>query len=131
MSRFNLDRDLCNMGKDHLTGDLVSEKLVLTPGFYYHYKRPKDAKSVTENAYEVLGIGKESENKALVVVYRSLHHPPKVDAEGNLATFWVRPLEIFAGKVRHEGCAVLRFRKIEDKETIKELVRARDKMYPR
>jgi len=61
------------------------------PGIYRHYKG---------NSYKVLGVAKHSETEEKLVVYQALY------GERGL---WVRPLEMFRGKVRFQGEEVQRF----------------------
>ncbi|GAB3018804.1 DUF1653 domain-containing protein [Bowmanella dokdonensis] len=63
----------------------------VVPGRYRHYKG-KD--------YQVVGVARHSEDESLLVVYRPLY------GDGAL---WVRPLEMFTGKVEVEGRLVDRF----------------------
>lgn len=71
----------------------------LETGVYQHYKGGK---------YLVLGVAKHSETKEDVVVYVTLY-------ENDMASMWVRPLEMFTENVVHEGETVPRFRKVEEK----------------
>jgi hypothetical protein len=64
---------------------------MIQTGMYRHYKG---------NTYQVLGVAKHSETEEHLVVYRALY------GEFGL---WVRPLEMFCGKVEVGGKSVPRF----------------------
>ena len=67
-------------------------------GVYQHYKGGQ---------YEVLGIGKHSENEELFVVYRPLYvHDEQID-------FWIRPFRMFTEMVMVDGKEVPRFKRID------------------
>jgi len=63
----------------------------LKAGRYRHYKG---------NLYEVLGVARHSETEEYLVVYRCLY--------GDFS-LWVRPLDMFLGKVAVEGREIPRF----------------------
>lgn len=63
----------------------------LKAGRYRHYKG---------NLYEVLGVARHSETEEYLVVYRCLY--------GDFS-LWVRPLDMFLGKVDVEGGEMPRF----------------------
>ncbi len=63
----------------------------LKAGRYRHYKG---------NLYEVLGVARHSETEEYLVVYRCLY--------GDFS-LWVRPLDMFLGKVVVEGREIPRF----------------------
>ncbi len=65
-------------------------------GTYQHYKGMK---------YLVLGTAKHSETLEDLVVYVSLY-------ENDLASLWVRPLEMFLEQVEVDGKMMARFEKI-------------------
>lgn len=66
-------------------------------GVYQHYKGMK---------YLVLGVAKHSETKEDLVVYVTLY-------ENDMASMWVRPLEMFLENVEVDGQSMPRFRKID------------------
>ncbi len=65
-------------------------------GIYQHYKGGK---------YLVLGVAKHSETKEDLVVYVTLY-------ENDMASMWVRPLDMFAENVTVDGKNMPRFKKI-------------------
>lgn len=75
----------------------------IVPGVYRHFKG---------NKYEVLGVAKHSETEEPLVVYRALY------GEGGL---WVRPLEMFVGRVDKgkypDASQEFRFELVRDKGT--------------
>ena len=70
----------------------------IKPGKYQHFKGKK---------YEVIGVGRDSETLAEVVIYKALYR----SGFGENA-LWVRPLDNFMQKVEKEGKELLRFKKI-------------------
>ena len=86
------------------------------PGFYYHHKHdPKG--EITNYAYEVIGVGMDTESREFNVIYRPLYQNTFLGK----AQYCIRPYEIFIGQVEKGGKMVPRFVKIEDKEVIEEL----------
>lgn len=79
--------------KKEKSGNIESK---IKPGKYRHYKGKE---------YEVIGIGKDSEILADVVIYRGLY---KSDEFGD-NPLWSRPIESFLEKVDVDGKEVLRF----------------------
>lgn len=69
---------------------------MVKPGMYRHYKG---------NLYEVIGIARHSEDESELVVYR-----PQYGERG----LWVRPLSMFAEKVRINEQWVDRFARIDE-----------------
>ncbi len=63
-------------------------------GLYRHYKGGE---------YEVLGLARDSETLADMVMYRALYGDRDV---------WVRPLIMFQSEVLVDGCRVPRFKRI-------------------
>ena len=68
------------------------------PGRYRHYKGKE---------YQVIGIAKHSENLENYVVYRALY------GDGQL---WIRPSEMFLGRITVDGRKIARFEYLGDKE---------------
>ena len=68
--------------------------------YYRHFKGGK---------YKLLGIAKDSETQAKMVVYQALY------GEGEL---WVRPYEMFFGTVERDGKVMQRFTKISEEEAL-------------
>ena len=99
-------------------------------GFYYHYKHEPDG-SVSNYAYEVVGVGCHTEDNcrpedANMVVYRPLYES-SVYAAGKL--FDLRPLDMWMGNVSKDGESIPRFRKITDSAIVAELSAIRNRMY--
>jgi hypothetical protein len=67
----------------------------IEPGIYEHYKG---------NRYEVIGVGKDTETEADVVIYRPLY-------ESDVA-YWVRPYSMFIDTVVVDGVTISRFKKV-------------------
>jgi hypothetical protein len=92
-------------------------------GFYYHYKHTGD--SVNNYAYEVIGVGRNTEENTFTVLYRPLYEsdwmPP--------ADFQSRPLDMFMGQVEKEGKTFPRFSKITDQKIVAELLEIKRSMY--
>lgn len=85
-------------------------------GFYIHYKH--DPKGEVNNyIYEVVGIGRNTEDKTLTVLYRPMYTSdwmPPADLQS-------RPLDMFNEEVEKDGVMVPRFARITDPEKIEEL----------
>ena len=93
-------------------------------GFYYHYKHDPHG-AFNNYSYEVIGIGRNSEEKTLTVLYRPLY-----ENEWLLpADYQSRPLEMFMETVEKEGKTMPRFTQIVDSEIIARLTEIRDRMY--
>jgi hypothetical protein len=67
----------------------------IEPGVYEHFKGKK---------YEVLGVALHSETQEPLVVYKPLYE--------SIATYWVRPYEMFVETVEKDGKTFPRFKKI-------------------
>lgn len=93
-------------------------------GFYYHYKHDP-LQSVQNYAYEVLGIGRDTETEANSVLYRPLY----ASTYFNGTDASVRPYEMFTGTVEKDGVQVPRFSLITDKAVLDELTKIRKEMY--
>jgi hypothetical protein len=93
-------------------------------GFYIHYKHTTSGLPYNY-IYEVVGIGRNTEEKTYTVMYRPLYEndwmPP--------ADFQSRPLDMFLEEVENEGVKIPRFKLITDPVLIKELENVRNKMY--
>ena len=68
--------------------------------YFRHFKGGK---------YRLLAIGRDSETLAPVVVYQALYGDRDV---------WVRPYEMFFGKVVRDGVEIDRFREISTQEAL-------------
>lgn len=92
-------------------------------GLYYHYKHTND--SVNNYAYEVIGVGRNTEENTFTVLYRPLYEsdwmPP--------ADFQSRPLDMFMGNVEKEGKVFPRFSQITDPEVVTKLLEIKRRMY--
>ena len=100
-------------------------------GFYYHYKHDPNG-PVNNYAYEVIGVGRHTENNCaredrLMVIYRPLYEEATVFREGKL--FDLRPLDMFMEDVEKDGRKIPRFRKVTHDETIAHLGATMVKMY--
>jgi hypothetical protein len=67
----------------------------IAAGRYRHYKGGE---------YEVIGVARHSETLEVVVVYRPLY---------NASGLWVRPYEMFVGRVEIDGKIMPRFAKLD------------------
>lgn len=93
-------------------------------GYYYHYKH--DPQGPFNNySYEVIGIGRNTEEKTFTVLYRPLYEsdwmPP--------ADFQSRPFDMFIGEVEKNGKTVPRFQLITDIEIVSKLDAIKMQMY--
>jgi hypothetical protein len=73
--------------------------VTIKPGIYEHYKG---------NRYEVIGVGKDTETEADVVIYRPLYESD--------VHYWVRPYAMFMETVTVDGQTVPRFKKVNSHE---------------
>jgi len=94
-------------------------------GFYYHFKHDLEG-PVGSYAYEVMGVGRGTEDDAYVVVYRPLYD----NTWHENADFSVRPIEMFIDTVEREGKVMKRFRLVTDAETIASLEALSQERYP-
>lgn len=92
-------------------------------GFYYHYKHTED--SINNYAYEVIGVGRNTEENTFTVLYRPLYESDWMKP----ADYQSRPLEMFLENVTKEGKTFPRFVKITDEKIIEELQRIKKEMY--
>lgn len=93
-------------------------------GFYVHYKHVPNGEPYNY-VYEVVGVGRNTEDKTYTVLYRPLYKndwmPP--------ADFQSRPLDMFLEEKEKDRVKVPRFKLITDPALIKELENVRNKMY--
>lgn len=75
-------------------------------GKYRHYRNRK--------LYEILAVGRHTENMEPVVVYKGLY---TCDTFGP-NPIWIRPVSMFMETVDHEGTQVPRFEFIESAECV-------------
>jgi hypothetical protein len=101
---------------------------VVPPGFYYHYKRDTAA-DVDVGAYEVLGVGVNSETEDLEVEYRPIYKEGAMFLREKSARCFHRKLLNFLDKVRKGNGLVQRFTRITDEDTINRLEYFRDQYY--
>ena len=106
-------------------------KQVPEVGFYYHYKHDA-VRGIRDYAYEVLGVGMQTEEHApeeffYEVVYRPLYDDSLIYKAGKF--FDLRPLAMWMGEVTVDGIAKPRFTRITDQDQIKDLELARMEMY--
>ncbi len=73
---------------------------MISKGIYKHYKGGE---------YEVMRVGRDSENLELVVIYRALYESEEFGPNA----IWVRPLKMFEEKVVVDGVKQPRFRKVD------------------
>jgi hypothetical protein len=69
---------------------------------YRHYKH-------ADQFYEIIGIGKDTETKEDVVIYRAQYDSPEFGPK----PFWVRPLAMFMETVVVDGKTVPRFERVD------------------
>jgi hypothetical protein len=93
-------------------------------GFYVHYKHDPNGKPYNY-IYEVVGVGRNTEEKTYTVLYRPLYAndwmPP--------ADFQSRPLEMFVENVVVDGVEKPRFTHITDPALIATLKSVKKEMY--
>lgn len=93
-------------------------------GFYIHYKH--NSSGVLYNyMYEVVGIGRNTEDKTYTVLYRPLYENdwiPPADLQS-------KPLDMFLEDIEKDGVKLPRFQLITDSNLIVELKNVKKKMY--
>jgi hypothetical protein len=72
--------------------------------------RPGRYKHIKGKFYEVIGVGKHTETKEDLVIYRALYSDPEF---GNNA-LWVRPKAMFLEEVVRDGVKFPRFKFVGD-----------------
>ncbi|MEK7628218.1 MAG: DUF1653 domain-containing protein [Patescibacteria group bacterium] len=93
-------------------------------GFYRHYKHDPDS-SPYNYMYEVIGVGRNTEDKMLMVLYRPLYKNEWMAP----ADYNARPLDMFMGTVEKDGKMVPRFTHLTNPDLVAELVVVRSHMY--
>ncbi|MEI6316841.1 MAG: DUF1653 domain-containing protein [bacterium] len=93
-------------------------------GFYYHFKHNPDI-SISDHAYEIIGVSKNTEDESASVVYRPLY----TNDWYKDFDFSNRPLSMFIDKKELNGEMIPRFQKITDPEIIAKLAEIRNVMY--
>ena len=102
----------------------MTETQLPKKGFYVHYKH--DANGLEHNyMYEVVGVGKNTEDSTLTVLYRPLYRNEWM-APADLMS---RPLGMFFESVEWKGVMTPRFSEITDQALLAELTKARDEIY--
>jgi hypothetical protein len=94
-------------------------------GFYVHYKHDPNGEAYNY-IYEVVGVGRNTEEKTYTVLYRPLYKNdwmPPADLQS-------RPLGMFMETVEKDGVTIPRFKQISDPQLIQELKAIRNEMYP-
>jgi len=92
-------------------------------GFYYHYKHDSN-KGVSDHAYFVLGVAKDTEDDCEEDFRYEVIYQPLYDLSeflGEKIDLCKRPLEMFMDTKEVDGKMIERFQKINDLETIKKL----------
>ncbi len=103
---------------------MEAPKEIPQTGFYYHYKH--DPKGEFNNfVYEVIGLGRNTEEKTYTVLYRPVYENDWLAP----AVLQSRPYENFMEKVLKDGVEVPRFELITDEGVILKLEEIRDRMY--
>ncbi len=93
-------------------------------GFYRHYKH--DPKGPAFNyTYEVVGIGRNTEEGTLTVLYRPLYDSTWMSP----ADYQSRPLEMFVGDVTKDGKTFPRFVRITDPAIVRKLEMVRSEKF--
>lgn len=93
-------------------------------GFYIHYKH--NPSGVLYNyMYEVVGMGRNTEDKTYTVLYRPLYENDWMSP----ADLQSRPLGMFLEFIEKDGVKVPRFQLITDINLIAELENIKKKMY--
>ncbi len=99
-------------------------------GFYYHYKHEPHG-PVNNYAYEVIGVGVNTEDDcrpedASSVIYRPLYEPSIYDA-GKF--FYLKALQLWMSDKVVDDISFPRYKEITDPEVILELTEIKRKMY--
>lgn len=93
-------------------------------GFYYHYKH--DPRGEFNNyVYEVIGLGRNTEEKTYTVLYRPIYKNEWMSP----AAYQSRPYDMFFEKVIKDGKEMPRFELITDGELISKLEEVREVLY--
>ena len=75
----------------------------LKTGVYKHYKG---------QLYEVIDVALHTETYEKMVVYKALYETPDLTEEYGQEPLFVRPYEMFVGRVEVDGFEVSRFKKV-------------------
>jgi hypothetical protein len=93
-------------------------------GYYYHYKHDPQG-SFNNYSYEVIGIGRNTEEKTFTVLYRPLYENDWMKP----ADYQSRPLDMFVENVTKDEITIPRFQLITDPEIISKLEAIKLEMY--
>lgn len=93
-------------------------------GFYVHYKHDKEGPAYNY-MYEVVGIGRNTEEKTYTVLYRPLYENSWMQP----ADYQSRPLPMFVEDIVKDGVTTPRFTRITDEGLISKLREAKAKLY--
>jgi hypothetical protein len=85
-------------------------------GFYFHYKHDP-AGDLHNYTYEVIGVGRHTEDHSLTVLYRPLYQNDWLAP----ADYCSRPLEMFMGEVEIDGVTKSRFTRITSPKQLRAL----------
>lgn len=102
------------------------------PGFYYHYKHDP-AGPLNNYAYEVLGVGCDTEGdwetpEAYMVIYRPLYEESPSYRAGRL--WYLRPVGMFMDDVQKDDAPPMpRFHRVMNPEILAEFTKLRKEMY--
>lgn len=97
---------------------------MIQKGFYFHFKRDKNG-DLGNYAYEVIGVGLNTETRTESVIYRPLYKSEHLDSHD----LYIRPLNMFEEFVMVNNNQVKRFELVTDPELINKLIEIRGKMY--
>jgi hypothetical protein len=93
-------------------------------GFYIHYKHDPSGEPYNF-MYEVIGIGRNTEEKTYTVLYRPLYKNTWMKP----ADYQSRPFDMFIDTVEKDGENIPRFTLITDTNLIANLEKVRKEMY--
>lgn len=93
-------------------------------GFYIHYKHDPSG-PLNNYIYEVVGIGRNTEDKTYTVLYRPVYENDWMTP----ADLQSRPLDMFLDTVEKDGASIPRFDLITDMDKISELRQISGRMY--
>ncbi len=100
-------------------------------GFYYHYKHDPQ-QGINDHAYEVMGIGHDTEIDGLEASAKVMYRPIYNQVVYQAGKHWdLRKVSMFMDKDFEKDGKIIpeRFKKITDDKIIAELTKIRDEMY--
>jgi hypothetical protein len=89
-------------------------------GFYKHYKHDP-AGALNNYTYEVMGIGKNTEDNSELVLYRPLYDSAWLKP----ADYCARPVAMFTDTLEKEGKTIERFKLVTDPDEVARLEEVR------